>query len=208
MKEISNTKIEQPYKIENWTGDIIKSITDKKSIRASVTKIRNLMSDGEVFGKSIEICKRVLIQPEYIGCKNICLYYPINNEVDVTLLFESCACDKKSIWLPKVSGTLMDFYLYTGENDLSEGKYGIKEPVSDIKLTPSEDTLIVVPGTVFSRRKERIGYGGGYYDRYISLHEGASHIAVCYGFQLKDSLPVEQHDIYMNKIIYENGIIE
>lgn len=167
---------------------------DKKQLRKQILSIRNQLSQEEVTKRSGVICERLAGSRLWSSCKNVCLYMPIRNEVDVTMLFDTARTQGKKIWLPKVCGDLMDFYLYDEKTKLVPGKYDIKEPESSDILEGSDDTLVVMPGAVFSKENDRIGYGGGYYDRYLEKYPKCHTIAVCYDFQIVDSIPVMEHD--------------
>ena len=103
----------------------------------------------------------------YEDAEDLCLYMPIRNEVDLEILREAAWRDGKRVWLPKVFGERMEFHFFGPESSLEEGAYGILEPEAGEVLEPGEATLVVMPGAVFSKSHDRIGYGGGYYDRYL-----------------------------------------
>jgi 5-formyltetrahydrofolate cyclo-ligase len=95
----------------------------------------------------------------------------------------------------------MEFYIYDEATALINGAYNILEPASDEILEPDSDTLIIMPGAVFSKDKKRIGYGGGYYDRYLAEHPECKTIAVAYNFQILDEIPYEEHDMCPDLIV-------
>jgi 5-formyltetrahydrofolate cyclo-ligase len=178
----------------------------KKEIRREILKKRSVMSPDEVLEQSQCICENVVLSESYKSCKKLCLYMPIRNEVDVRLLIESARADGKSIYLPKVMpGDYMEFFAYTRDTALVSGAYGILEPDSNDAftevLTPDGDTLIIMPGAVFSKDNRRIGYGGGYYDRYLAEHTECKTMAVAYDFQILDEIPYEEHDMCPDVII-------
>lgn len=183
----------------------------KKEIRQQILKKRRAMSEEAVQQFSQIICNRIKEIEEYISAENICLYMPIDNEVDITLLSQDAWENGKSLWLPKTSGENMDFLKFDHETSFVAGAYGIMEPVSDeifdLKAAGNK-TLILMPGVAFSQRGDRIGYGGGYYDRYLSDVTGnITTIAVCYDFQVIEELPHEAHDIRPKMIISESNCI-
>lgn len=174
----------------------------KKNLRQEILSRRRAMSEDEVGLLSGMICNRILSSDYYKKATDICLYMPIHNEVDVTLLFPYVLMEKR-IWLPRVKDKDMDFYLYKDEDSLVVGRYGIKEPSSNVKLEADNNTLIVMPGSVFSRNNKRIGYGGGYYDRYLEEHKGVMTIAAAYDFQVLEDIPTEEFDKRPDIIITE-----
>ena len=134
---------------------------------------------------------------------DVCLYMPTRNEVDVLLLAEPAEAAGKRVWVPKVvekatgkgdakaAGTMV-FNRFTGlgEEDIITGAYDIRESRSDEILEPGEGTLIIMPGAVFTPWRDRIGYGGGFYDKYLSEHPQCKTIGGCFDLQVVDELPV------------------
>lgn len=181
---------------------------DKKEIRKRMLAKRQELSNEEVGEKSQQICARLKQEDVFCRSDNICLYMPIRNEVDVTLLFKTVWESKKSLWLPRVDKNTgqMRFFAYERDTSLVMGKYHIQEPDSTCCLVPDETTLVVMPGAAFSQNRERIGYGGGYYDRFLAENDMCRTVAVCYDFQILKSIPAQLHDIKPEMIISEERI--
>lgn len=180
---------------------------NKKEIRKEILKKRRELADEEVIMSSEIICKKISEMEVYKSANDICLYMAINNEVDPSLLIEDSLSRGKNIWLPKVDGKTMDFFRFSYETKLVIGPYGIKEPDSETMLLPDEKTLIIMPGAVFSKERDRIGYGGGYYDRYLYLNPCCKTLAIAYDFQVLEKIPAENHDIKPEYIVTESKII-
>lgn len=179
----------------------------KKSIRQQILKQRNSMTNEEVQRLSAQICRNIKELDAYKKAEKICLYMPVNNEVDVTLLADDAWNDGKTLWLPKTSGNAMGFFKFMQDTALSVGTYGIMEPVSDEKLEPDETTLVLMPGLAFSPEGGRIGYGGGYYDRFLNRWDDCRTAAVCYQFQILHGIPVEVHDVKPDIIVSEISLV-
>lgn len=177
----------------------------KKELRKLILEKRLEMPKETVHELSAQICNKVKDMQEYRDAKDICMYMPANNEVDVTFLIEDAWAKGKNVWLPKTAGRRMDFYKFDSTTPLSEGSYKMLEPESDIMLEPDEKTLILMPGVAFSLDGGRIGYGGGYYDIYLQQWNDCTTIAVCYDFQILDELPIEEHDMKPDFIISEKS---
>lgn len=175
----------------------------KKELRREALGRRSELSDQAVREKSMAICSRISEMDLYKKATDICIYMPIRNEVDVTLLIEQARIDGKGIWIPKVLGEEMRFNEYDGERLEKSETFGIPESLSEKYLDSDENTLIIMPGAVFDRAGNRIGYGGGFYDRYLEKHPWCRTIAVCYDLQVVDSIPVESHDIRPEMIVTE-----
>lgn len=174
----------------------------KAQLRKKILQQRAALSAQEVKIRSEKICKAVREECCYKDAEAVCLYMPIRNEVDVTFLAEPAWEEGKTVWLPKVRDGRMDFYFYGPETSLEEGSYHIPEPKSERILVPDQHTLIIMPGAVFSREGDRIGYGGGYYDRYLEKFSFCHTVAVCYDFQIVPDIPSESHDIRPETILW------
>lgn len=170
----------------------------KKQIRQQMIKQRKNMSYEEHKQKSSIICNKIINSDKYKKSKIIFCYAGINNEVCLTELIEHALKNNKKIAMPKVEGKDIDFYYISSIDKLIPGYYNIPEP--DTKYPALESDIIIVPGVAFSKKGERLGYGGGFYDRFLAENNIYS-IGVGYDFQIFDSLPVEAHDIKIDKII-------
>lgn len=173
-----------------------KSETNKKEIRKKMLAIRRSLEDIYVREVSHIICEKLKKSPVYKEAESICLYMPINKEVDVTELL-----DTGNIYIPKIIDKTMDFYLYEGNDSIEAGAFGILEPTGKKMLKPDNKTLVVMPGVAFSRDGYRLGYGGGYYDTYLNKYPMCRKAAVCFQEQLVEELPVEEHDVKADIVI-------
>lgn len=181
---------------------------DKKELRKSILAKRRALSDTDVHDLSLLICENVRKSKVYAQAKDVCLYMPINNEVDVALILDDVLDDGKTAWLPRILDGKMEFYYYDKDTPLVLGAYGIMEPDSDRILEPDEHSLLIMPGSVFSESKDRIGYGAGYYDIYLEKHPNVKTVAVCFDLQIVKEVPAEPHDIKPQALVSEKRIIE
>lgn len=177
----------------------------KEEIRKQIKKLRSELTPNDIIHKSDIITRRIIHEDIYTKCNNILLYMPINNEVDTTMLFCKALEDGKNIYYPKVYGKNMEFIHVKSFNEFIEGSYGIKEPVSD-EAANIDDGLIIMPGVAFDKHLNRIGYGGGYYDRYISAHNKLRKLAICFECQIVNEVPSEAFDIKPEMIVTEDNI--
>ena len=180
---------------------------EKKELRRKVLNERRRLFSDVVEEDSAVICEKLLAETDILKCNKICLYMPINNEVDVKLIFDRLLSLGKEIYIPKVCGQEIIFYLYEGEESLAVGSFGIMEPTSGKELEADDDTFVVLPGAVFSRERDRVGYGGGFYDRFMKKHPGIKNAAVCYDMQMYVRIPAGKHDRKPDMIITEKEII-
>lgn len=179
---------------------------NKDEIRNLVLEGRRALDDEEIALASQIICRKIMQTKQFHEAEDLCLYSPIRNEVDVMLLADIADEYGKRVWLPKTEGDRMSFRPYEGKENMLKGAFNIMEPVSGEVLSPDSKTLIIMPGAAFTEFRDRIGYGAGYYDRYLSDNPGCMTIGVCYDIQIVDEIPSEEHDIRPDYVICESAI--
>ncbi|HEY9745876.1 MAG TPA: 5-formyltetrahydrofolate cyclo-ligase [Oculatellaceae cyanobacterium] len=162
---------------------------------------------------SERIRQRLLDWPSFRQAGTIILYCSIRNEVDLLPLTH--AFSGPSWYLPKVeSVSVIRFYRYTPGDPLLPGAYGIPEPEASEPLSLNQTKtplLILVPGLLFDRRGNRLGYGKGYYDRFLRslLDDGVAYTAISASPDalLVDLLPAEPHDVAVDVIVTESTLL-
>ena len=180
----------------------------KEQIRKRIIQIRNQMTSEEVAHKSSLIAQKVLKTPEYEEADNILLYADYRHEVMTREIFDDAVLRKKKVFFPKSNddGT-MNFYQVVSVKQLESGYKGIKEPVVDerylYRFLRNEDTLIIVPGVGFDTKGYRVGYGKGFYDRFLQDKRQVTAIGLCFSNQVIEEIPHDVYDIRMDKIITE-----
>lgn len=171
---------------------------NKKEIRQIMLDKRNTLSDIEQEYYSEQIAEILTKQEFYKKMKKICVYQSFRKEVSCGKITKYAFQDGKQVYVPvtDVESRTMDFYQITEDTRWVEGAYGIMEPLlSEDVPTLTEPALILMPGLVFDHAKHRIGYGGGYYDKYLAKHTEHITVALCYDFQvIEEILPYEEHD--------------
>ena len=135
------------------------------------------------------------------------VYADYNHEVITRYIIEESWKLKKEVAVPKVSGKDMIFYKLTDFSQLEEGYYGIPEPTKG-QIADWQDALMIMPGVAFDRDNHRVGYGGGFYDRFLEKHPGLVRLAVAFEFQILEQVPVEPTDILPQIIITEKKLYE
>ena len=146
--------------------------------------------------------------PTLTAAENVFLYMSYNREVDTYMLLSQCFMDGKKVYAPKVlSKTQMEFYCLSDENDLVSGYMGIMEPSDACEKADTRDGLFIMPGLAFDYDFHRIGYGGGFYDRYLSIDNTFIKAALAFDFQLLESIPYEEHDLKPDYIITQTQFI-
>ena len=193
---------------------LVKNMETKNSIRKQMLMLRNAMTQEEGVQKSRQIARNVWNLPEIFDAEYILCYASYKSEVMMQELVEELLRMKKQIWLPRVSGEEMEFYRITSLLDLSEGYKGILEP--SVKCTDvftketweqnKEKVVMLLPGVAFSETGARIGYGKGYYDRYLNRIPCKVRIALCYELQMTEHIPADVHDIPVTIIVTEEKV--
>ncbi len=153
----------------------------------------------------------VLHSPFYRKADTLFLYVSYGDEVDTHRLMEAALKDGKRVCCPKVANDdrSMAFYRIDSLEELAEGFHGIWEPAGKGQpCLPAKDSLVIMPGCAFDRDRRRIGYGGGFYDRFLAgcEEEGVVKAAVCFSCQILPYLPEEETDIRPDWLITEEGI--
>jgi len=176
---------------------------NKKEIRGEFKRIRENIKNKEI--KSRIICDKILESEFYKKSKVIGLYSSFFSEVDTLRLIETALKDGKIVALPKVCDKELKFYRISKIEDLiSGGAFGIKEPKKNIEnlIAKNNIDLIIVPGICFDKAKNRIGFGKGYYDRYLANENNIIKIGICFDEQVREEdIPVGDFDIRMDIVI-------
>lgn len=174
---------------------------DKSQIRKLMIKKRLDLSKDEYLAKSNLIIYKLKQHPNFINAKTIGIYVSYKNEVEtINLIKEIVKC--KKICVPKVNGQSMDFCLIRSLDELKSGNYGILEPVSNKIIEKNNIDLLIVPMVAYDNMHNRLGYGGGYYDRYLQGYLG-NVIGLAFSFQKIEALPFEDFDLPIPVIIDE-----
>lgn len=145
---------------------------------------------------------QVLASRAYREAGTVATYLSLPHEVDTSGFMAQAVADGKRVVVPKVLGAGDMVFVVYEPDQLVAGVFGVLEPTSDQSVPKSEIDLIHVPGVVFNRAGYRIGYGGGFYDRYLADYDGVT-LATAYGFQLGDFLP-EPHDIPVKELLIDD----
>lgn len=153
------------------------------------------------------ICKELVQTKAYREAKSIWTYVSMPREVQTFPLIEAAWEDGKQVAVPKVIGSdTLQFIELTSYDQLEEGYFHVLEP-SYGKRAEDENALIVMPGVAFDLAGNRIGYGRGFYDRYLSDHPSHPTCALSFDFALQDSIPSEEQDVRPDLIITDRRMI-
>ena len=176
---------------------------DKQDYRKAALARRDAIPEIDRERYSRMIIDKLLESKELNDADSVLVYCSYLSEVDTHTLIERLLYKGKKVYCPKVTDPkngIMEFYEVRGMKDLTEGYHGIPEPVTTDRYVTGEamhtDTLMILPGVAFDRDCNRIGYRGGFYDRYIPRIPGAYLIALAFEEQIsEDIFPMESHDL-------------
>ena len=182
---------------------------DKTTLRKKFKSVRLCLSEKEKKILDEKLQRNFLESEEYRNCENILVYVSGKIEVDTHLIIEN-ALREKNVFCPKCyeKGIGMDFFRIDGFSQLNSGKYGIYEPSETLPVwncMESKKNLCVVPGLSFDKNGYRLGFGKGYYDRFLSDFEGIK-AGLCYENCVSKKLPIDENDISADLLVTEKNI--
>ena len=184
---------------------------DKRSIRQAVLVGREQISPAERIRMSEQITEMVRRQEAYRAAEDILCFVSYGSEVVTDDLIEQALREEKRVYVPSVTDAgsgAMEFVRITGLQELAEGYKGIREPVSGDVYAPdcTRQALMILPGVAFDRQGHRIGYGGGFYDRYLErIHKICPMQTIAIGFQIQivDWIEPGEYDMPYDVLITE-----
>lgn len=174
---------------------------DKAKIRKRLIQERLDLDSNTYASKSNFIVSKLKQHPSFIKAKSIGIYVSFRNEVETINLIKEMI-DKKNISVPKVVNDKMEFYHISSFNELSKSDFGILEPNNNQLVPKNKIDLLIVPMVGYDSKGNRLGYGGGYYDRYLMDYHG-DVIGLAFSLQEVSELPVESFDLPIKAIINE-----
>lgn len=172
---------------------------DKKSrLRSTILQLRDSLTPSHLRTVSDHISTSIIAYIEKNNISVVHAYLPIRSEVDIRPVLEYCLLNSIVVVCPKTlaQGQMKQYMLYD-LNEIEEGLYGTCHPSSSIEYLGEYD-LILVPAVAYDMSYYRLGYGGGYYDRFLIDHTEAIHAGVIFKEQYVDNVPRETHDCKMD----------
>ena len=186
-------------------------------MRQEILNLRCSLSDEELNKKSTEIFNKLVSMDIYCRSKVIMCYMDFRNEVKTGEFIRASLEKGKRIAVPMISldmnraKAIIPCEIYNIEYELEKGTLGILEPKNEFRrvLDPENIDMVIVPGIVFDLRKNRIGYGAGYYDRFLnSTGKDCFKVGVAFELQILNEIPAEAHDVRLDMIITEKRVIK
>lgn len=181
----------------------------KRDLRKFMKEKRAALSKEEALQKDQAIHNKLLASSILEQAEKILIYLSFDHEIDTRPLIDRWIEEKRQVYVPVMEPETRTIYpvrIFKDYRNLPKNYYGIQEPKLDKAsiLEVDQLDLVIVPGLAFDKRGNRLGYGGGYYDRFIpKLSETAKTVALCYGFQMVEEVPVDPFDQKVQLILTE-----
>lgn len=174
----------------------------KREIRSYIRQKKREMPPAQIHEKSEALARLLLGTQEYRTARSIYGYLPFNQEVRTLPILQQALRDGKRVAVPKCVGNELRFIWLDDLDAVEKSPMGIPEPLADSPVAEDETALVLMPGVAFDKTGRRIGYGGGFYDRFLAREDKHPTVALCYEFQLFEKLETEEFDIPVDKVLW------
>ena len=175
---------------------------DKKELRRQIRERKRAMTEEEIRQRSQALAQLFLESELYRNAKTIYGYLPYNQEVRTVPMLEQALRDGKRVAVPKCYGVEMKFIYMDDLSKVEKGYAGIPEPIADGPEGDDPHALVLMPGLAFDKEGHRIGYGGGFYDKFLAREQEHPTLALCYEFQMLEHLETEKFDIPVDCVLW------
>ncbi len=180
-------------------------ITEKKALRAHYLALRAAMPAQEKAALDAALCREIAAHPAFLACDVLLCFFPVRDEPNFTALYQLARKRGVKTAFPRCVGTQMSFHVVKSEKELEAGRFGIKAPRENAPLAIcTARTLCLVPALTATKDGLRLGYGGGFYDRFLPDFPGVSLLPI-YSALLCDALLCEQTDQKTDHVLTEKG---
>lgn len=176
---------------------------DKKALRKEIREKKRAMTEEQIVQASARLGEKFLQSDLYRNAKSVYGYLPYNQEVRTTDILRQAQLDGKRVAVPKVYGDKMKFLWLDDLDQVEKGYSGIPEPIADGPEADDPTALVLMPGLAFDPEGHRIGYGGGFYDKFLAAEPGHPTLALCFAFQMLSKLETEEFDIPVDVVLWE-----
>ena len=178
---------------------------DKRALRRTMGEKKRALTAAEIETRSASLAERLFETAAWRKARSVYAYVAFNQEVRTRPIIERAWADGKRVAVPKiVAGEMRFIWLDSFDGLAPGGAFGILEPVEDGPVADDDSALVLVPGLAFDARGHRLGYGGGYYDRWLAANPGHPTVALCYGFQRVEYIEDEGHDVAVDMVIADD----
>lgn len=175
---------------------------DKQALRKQIREQKRAMTIEEIERASARLGELFAASELYRNAKTIYGYLPYNQEVRTVPMLQRALREGKRIAVPKVFGDEMKFIYLEDLTRVEKGYAGIPEPIDDGPVADDKTALVLMPGLAFDLAGHRIGYGGGFYDKFLASEPEHPTLALCYAFQMLPQLETEEFDIPVDCVLW------
>lgn len=181
---------------------------EKQEIRRQIRRIRSQLPAGEKAALDQKIFRRLLAVIQQMEPSVLYCYVSMKEETDTRQLLRELWNRSIRVAVPRVEGDGMYFCEVRSMEELQPGSMGILEPLRSCPVVKEPEAAVITPGAAFSVSGQRIGFGGGYYDRFFAAEPQHQRIAAAYPFQVFDTLPSEVFDQRVHTIVTSEAVID
>lgn len=180
----------------------------KRDIRRSVLHERDAVLEEDRRARSAAITERIMALPELVSTRTVMAFWSFGSEVDTSGLIEALHAAGKRVVLPRVDGREVAAVAYVPGDPTAATSFGAMEPTSAEIVRPTEIDVVIAPGVAFDRNGGRVGYGGGFYDRFLrTVRADTPVIGLAFAVQLVDDVPRGEHDRLVDVVVTEEELI-
>lgn len=175
---------------------------EKTELRKWIRSQKRAMTPVQIETASRILAEKFYATSYYRDAKTIYGYLPYNQEVRTVPILQQALLDGKKVAVPKVYDDTMRFIYLEDLSAVAPSNMGIPEPVADEPVASDETALVLMPGLAFDPQGNRMGYGGGFYDKFLADQPNHPTVALCYAFQMVDEIPTDEYDIPVNCVLW------
>lgn len=175
---------------------------DKQALRKAIREQKRAMTETQIISKSEKLGQLFAASEAYQQAKTIYGYLPYNQEVRTTAMLQRALEDGKKVAVPKCYGDEMRFIYLEDLSQVEKGYCGIPEPIEDGPVADDPNALVLMPGLAFTKEGLRMGYGGGFYDKFLASEPHHPTLALCYDFQMVEHIPTDEYDVPVDMVLW------
>ena len=175
---------------------------EKQALRKAIREQKRAMTETQIISKSEKLGELFIASELYKQAKTIYGYLPYNQEVRTTAMLQRALEDGKKVAVPKCYGDEMRFIYLEDLSQVEKGYCGIPEPIEDGPVADDPNALVLMPGLAFTKEGLRMGYGGGFYDKFLASEPGHPTLPRCYDFQMVEHIPTNAYDVPVDVVLW------
>lgn len=175
---------------------------NKKLLREQIRQQRKAMPEEDFQKKSQLLARKFFATEQYRNANALYGYISFGREVQTLPILEQALRDGKRVAVPKVYGDTMRFLWVEDFSHLEKSSFGVPEPVDDGPVACDPEALVLMPGLAFDPMGNRLGYGGGYYDKFLAAEPGHPTVALCFAFQMLPQVLTQEFDVPADLVLW------